>query len=252
MSDNTVTAPEGAIQLENTPMKAWEQADYALSNGLGRVLLYGLPGTGKSYYALNYHTNNQETYKLVCTQDMTDSDLIGMYKPTTVNGQMQLTFHEGVAIKAWRTGGRLVVDEIDKVNGDIESRLMSLIDTHTSSVWQNPDTGETIKPHPDFSVVATMNGEPEDLGRAIQDRLVVQIEINEPHPDAIDSLPKYLRDMAYSMASRTGKDRYSLRNFVEFSKLYERTNDLSRSAQVCLPRIQEQLIDALSLSKVEA
>ena len=231
----------------------WERASFALENNLGRVLLYGAPGTGKTYFAMNYHTNPDNAYRLVCTEEMTDADLIGMYKPTLVNGSKELMFHEGVAIKAWRTGGRLVVDEINRVNGDIESRLMSLIDTHTSSSWQNPDTGETIKPAQGFSVVATMNGEPEDLGRAIQDRLVVQLEITEPHPDAIASLPEYLRDLAFSVVSRTTQsDRYSLRNFVEFAQLYAKTNDLHKSVDVCLPRIAEQIIDSISLQKVEA
>jgi Mg-chelatase subunit ChlI len=72
--------------------------------------------------------------------------------------------------------------KINRVNGDIESRLMSLIDTHASSSWQHPQTGEIITPHADFSVVATMNGEPEDLGLAIQDRLVVQLEVKHTTP----------------------------------------------------------------------
>jgi MoxR-like ATPase len=103
-----------AIQQEVQGFSSpWEKASFALSNNLGRVLLYGKPGTGKTYFAMNYHTNPENAYRLVCTEEMTDADLIGMYKPTVVNGSKELMFHEGVAIKAWRTGGRLVVDEIN-------------------------------------------------------------------------------------------------------------------------------------------
>jgi MoxR-like ATPase len=229
-------------------MTGWGMASFALSNGLGRVLMYGLPGTGKTYFGMNYHLTGN-AYRLICTEEMTDSDLIGGYRQST-NGTWQ--FREGVGIKAWREGARLVVDEINRVNSDVESRLMALIDTTASSSWEHPETGEIVKPAPGFSVVATMNGEPEDLAPAVLDRLVVQIRIDEPHPDAIRQLPDYLREIASAYASKTDSDRYSLRNFVEFAGLYQRTNDLARSAQVALPRIAEQMVDALAIKQVEA
>ena len=229
-------------------MTGWDMADFALSNNLGRVLMYGLPGTGKTYFGLNYHLSGKPSYRLICTEEMTDSDLIGGYRQST-NGTWQ--FREGVGIKAWREGARLVVDEINRVNSDVESRLMALIDTSASSSWEHPETGEIVKPNEGFSVVATMNGEPEDLAPAVLDRLVVQIRVDEPHPDAIRALPEYLRDIAFSFASRTDSDRYSLRNFVEFHGLYSRSNDIARSAQVALPRIAEQLVDAVAIKQVE-
>lgn len=226
-------------------MTGWEQAEFALRNNLGRVLLYGLPGTGKTYFGLNYHLNGANSYRLICTEEMTDSDLIGGYRQ---NAGGTWTFREGVGIKAWREGARLVVDEINRCNSDVESRLMALIDTTASSSWEHPETGEIVKPSKGFSVVATMNGEPEDLAPAILDRLVVQIEIGEPHPDAIRALPEYLRDIAGSISSRRDSLRYSLRNFVEFNSLYETSGDLHKSAQVALPKIAEQLADALAMN----
>lgn len=234
--------------MEAVTMTGWEMANFALSNNLGRVLMYGLPGTGKTYFGLNYHLNGKSSYRLICTEEMTDSDLIGGYRQST-NGTWQ--FREGVGIKAWREGARLVVDEINRCNSDVESRLMALIDTNHSSRWEHPETGEIVTPAEGFSVVATMNGEPEDLAPAVLDRLVVQIRVDEPHPDAITALPDYLREIAKSFASRQDIDRYSLRNFVEFASLYGKTQDLQRSALVALPRIAEQMVDALAISKVE-
>jgi len=233
--------------MEAVTMTGWDMASFALSNNLGRVLMYGLPGTGKTYFGMNYHLTGN-AYRLICTEEMTDSDLIGGYRQST-NGTWQ--FREGVGIKAWREGARLVVDEINRVNSDVESRLMALIDTTASSSWEHPETGEIVKPKDGFSVVATMNGEPEDLAPAVLDRLVVQIRIDEPHPDAISHLPEYLRDIAMAYASKQGPDRYSLRNFVEFAGLYDSTNDLNRSALVALPRIAEQMVDALAIKQVE-
>jgi hypothetical protein len=215
----------------DTTLTGWDKADFALTNGLGRVLFYGAPGTGKTFYGMSYHLNGSNAYRLICTQEMTDADLIGGMKQSN-DGIWR--FREGVGIKAWREGARLVVDEINRANSDVESRLMALIDTHTSSSWENPETGEIVKPN-------------ADLAPAVLDRLVVQVEITTPHPDAINALPEYLRDIAQRVTHGNYRDRYSLRNFVEFAGLYERSNDFAKSAEVCLPRLAEELSDALAI-----
>lgn len=236
-----------AITISNEPitMTGWDKASFALSNGLGRVLLYGLPGTGKTYFGMNYHLNaGQKSYRLICTEEMTDADLIGGQK---MGNDGVWRFREGVGIKSWREGARLVVDEVNRVNSDVESRLMALIDTSNSSSWENPDTGEVVTPHENFSVVATMNGHPEDLGAAIRDRLVVQVEIDTPHEDGINALPAYLRELARAVTSRYGDDRHSLRSFVEFARLHANSNDPVRSAMVTMPDLVESLVDSIAI-----
>ena len=229
-------------------LSGWEMANFAMSNGIDRILLYGVPGTGKTYYGLNYG-NVANSYRLVCTDEMTDGELIGKYKQHD-NGIWR--FEEGVALKAWRTGGRLVVDEINRANSDVESRLMAVIDTVSSSSFENPDTGEIIRPQAGFSVVATMNGEPEDLAPAVLDRLVVQVNITEAHPDAIASMPEYLRDIAKQYTSaEAGDDRYSLRSFIAFHTAYKASGDLETSAHLTLPKIAEGLVDALAMLTAE-
>jgi MoxR-like ATPase len=220
-----------------------------MANGLDRVLLYGKPGTGKTYFGLNYHLGTSKSYRLICTDEMTDGDMIGKYKQND-NGIWR--FEEGVAIKAWRTGGRLVVDEINRVNGDIEARLMAIIDTVASSSFEHPETGEIIRPAQGFSVVATMNGEPDDLSPAVLDRLVVRVEIEQPHPDAIAALPAELRDIALEYSMRDDADRYSLRSFFAFAGLLKSSGNLEASARVCLPRIANSIVGALAITQSES
>lgn len=233
---------------ETKQLTEWERAQFATEHS-NRVLLYGLPGTGKTYFGLNHAVKNG-AFRLICTEEMTDADLIGCYKQ---NNQGTWTFHEGVGIKAWRTGARLVVDEINRMNGDVESRMMALIDSTASSSWQNPDTQEIVKPHKDFSVVATMNGLPEDLAPAILDRLVVKCEVNSPHPEALASLPKYLQELAEKMTSPgMGHDRVSLRSFVEFEAMYRQSGNLEFSAQVVFPQHHTDMSDVIRVSRSEA
>jgi len=228
-------------------LRGWGMADFVMSNGCDRVLLYGAPGTGKTYFGLNYG-NVTNAYRLVCTDEMTDGDMVGKYRQHD-NGIWR--FEEGVALKAWRTGGRLVVDEINRVNGDVESRLMAIIDTVASSSFENPDTGEIITPQPGFSVVATMNGYPDDLSPAVRDRLVVRVEITEAHPDAINALPTHLRELAKHYTSDDAIDRYSLRSFLAFHQLTQQSGNIEQSAYATLPAIAESIIDASKLLEAE-
>jgi MoxR-like ATPase len=226
----------------------WQKAQFAIEHS-NRVLLYGLPGTGKTYFGLNSALKGRNSYRLICTEEMTDADLIGCYKQ---NSAGNWSFAEGVGIKAWREGARLVVDEINRMNGDVESRMMALIDSTASSSWQHPDTGEVVKPHENFSVVATMNGLPEDLAPAILDRLTVRCEVNEPHPDALDSLPDYLREIAKTMTDPNAVRRYSLRSFVDFAAMYAASNNLDHSAQVVFPEDHDSVTTVLKVASHKA
>ena len=96
-----------------------------------------------------------------------------------------------------------------------------------------------------------MNGEPEDLSPAVLDRLVVRVEIEQPHPDAIAALPANLRDIALEYSTRDDGDRYSLRSFFAFAQLLQASNDIDASARICLPKIRKSIVSALSIVSSE-
>ena len=92
-----------------------------------------------------------------------------------------------------------------------------------------------------------MNGEPEDLAPAIQDRFVVRCEVNDVYPEAIQSLPEYLRSLATVWTSPDADVRYSLRSFIMFEELFSRTNDLNKATQSVFPEIAGAMFDALTI-----
>lgn len=181
-----------------------------------RVLLYGPPGTGKSYIARNAGSPNA-AYPIVVHSDLPAAELRGHFVPQQSGG---LKWMDGPATQAWRDGGRLVLDEIDKAGDDALSFLLGVLDDEATAKLVLGTTGEIITPHANFTVWATMNGEPEDLPPALQDRFPVTVKITAPHPKALELLPEDLRGLAAKFTVLTQREgRIGLRAFFEFAKL---------------------------------
>jgi len=231
----------------HTLPQCWQDLADLLAAGIDRALLYGPPGTGKTYAGLTMKPANQPAYRLICTDEMTTAEISGLWQP---NGD-KFTYREGLAVKAWRNGGRLVVDEINRANGDVMSLLLAFTDTVASSSWQNPETGETVRPATGFSVIMTMNGEPDDLEPALLDRFSARVKINEPHPDAIAQLPTYLHTLARALGTETDPTRRaSVRAIQTLAQVAER-HGLPRAAQLVLPHLANAITDAALVAQLE-
>jgi MoxR-like ATPase len=206
-------------QEKTVSNKCWSDLDNALKAGLDRVLLYGQPGTGKTYYCLNKHLPSmqnptRQAYRLLCSTDMTKGDIEGMFRPN----RDEWVFAESVCLTAWRTGGRLILDELDQAGGDALTGLLAVVDSSGSTVMNHPDTGEAIKPVEGFQVIATTNAvKLNDLPPALLDRFPVRININTPNPEAIELLPADLREIANGWISDATR-RVSLRSFFTFDQ----------------------------------
>jgi MoxR-like ATPase len=228
----------------------WAEVADALNAGIDRLILFGPPGTGKTYAGLNYGEVERGAHRLVCTDDMTNADVTGAWMP---NASGTWTWHEGAAVRAWsgdgEKGGRLVVDEIDKAGGDVFATLLAMTDTADSAEWSHPSTNEIVRPLEGYSVVMTTNVEDmDDLPTALKDRFPVAIRIDRPHPAALEKLSYDLRAYAVQMAD-AGHRRLSLRSFYAFDKLRKALGD-EKAAHMVFGSRGTSILDAIRIDKV--
>ncbi len=229
----------------------WKAFYEIMAAGQKRAILYGPPGTGKTHAALNIGEVDRGSFRLICTETMTEFDIAGGWMP---NGE-QWEWYEGQAVKAWRgdgmKGARLVIDEIDKANGDPLGVLLAFTDSPDSARWKHPQNGRIEMPKDGFSVIATTNVEDlRELPPALLDRFPVSIRINEPHPLALETLPKDLRHQAKVTADAGDGQNISLRKWQSFAEMRE-TLDAERAAKILFKDQAQAIVDALAIQKVE-
>jgi MoxR-like ATPase len=239
------------VETTTTPIpQCWQDVQDCLNAGVDRIVLFGPAGTGKTYAGLNFGYTENGAHRLVCTEDMTSMDVTGAFMP---DGNGKFSWVDGSALKAWDgngiTGGRLIVDEIDKASGDVFALLLAMLDSPESASWAHPETGRIHRPREGFSAVMTTNVEDmNELPTALSDRFPVKIRINAPHPTALEKLSYDLRDYAVRMAD-AGKRRISLRTFYAFDNLRKTLGD-ERSAKIIFNDRAESVLDAIAVDKI--
>ena len=219
-----------------------------------RVLLYGPPGTGKTYSAVKKNTPVDlngflNVFQITMTEDTASANLEGFYKPSKDGG---FEWHDGIAIQAWRNGGRLVINEIDHASPDAMTFLHAILDDQDIAMLTlNNDTKETVRPAEGFQVVATTNSPPESLPLALKDRFPVKIHVDKIHPKALGQFPDEWHDVINDTTLNDDpEERVSVRAWKEFFDLQEKGFTVETAGRLIFGDNAEELIDAIELSQV--
>jgi MoxR-like ATPase len=216
-----------------------------------RALLHGRPGTSKTWIATHVGLEADEPLWLCgLTEEQLASEPRGSFMPTA-DGQMG--WFDGPVLSWWRTGGRLVLDEIDQISPDVKSFLIEAIQDPDVAAMTLP-TGETVRMNREasfkHSIVATMNGVPEDLPEALRDRLIPAIEVVVPHPGAIKTLRQELREAAMKSFACEQPDRYvTLREWQAFSGMLDAGLPGELAARSILGSMAGGFLDSLALGE---
>jgi MoxR-like ATPase len=207
------------------------------------TLLYGPSGTGKSFAAQTAELCGRKLYSVTLTPETPAAELRGHYIPVG----NEFKWQDGLAIRAWREGARLVINEIDHAGGDVLSFLLNCLDSDSTACLTLP-TGELVMPHPHFQAVGTMNGDPDDLPTALRDRFPVRIEIKEAHPLGIASLPQDLQAAARgSVVATDPARRLTLRAWMAFASLRDILGP-EHAAEAVFNKRAKDVLDALKIA----
>lgn len=170
----------------------WDTLESLLERCRLPILLWGPPATGKTRAATRMGLAGRTCYRCLLSDDSTSADLIGHYEPAGDG----FRWIDGPFITALRTGGRLLIDEVEKAGGDCQTRCLEVCED-PADVEILLATGEVVCAAAGFQVVCTSNEDPTDLPDALASRLgALAIHIDRPHASAFDSLPDDVRDIA--------------------------------------------------------
>lgn len=174
--------------------ETWRLIDRALDQiSGGNLLLYGPPGTGKTSAGLKRGTSKVAALiALTLTFDTPAAELRGFFVPQ--GGKFE--WMDGPAITAMQTpASRLVVNELHKVGPDAEALMHAICDDRDISLIRLPN-GKDVSAEADFTVIGTANEPPDALAEPVRDRFPFRVLVRIPSPEAIESLPKDIRDAA--------------------------------------------------------
>lgn len=140
------------------------------------TLLQGETGVGKDF-AVKYicYMTNRPMVRVNFGEGILYEDLVGGFSPA--EGEDDFAFKPGLLYQAFTHGYVFVADEVNAAGPEATMPLHGVTEDEGSRELDVRETGEVLKPHPEFKFVGTMNpptyGGTKELNDAFRSRFFV-------------------------------------------------------------------------------
>jgi cobaltochelatase CobS len=142
------------VEVEGTPHKLLKRILRLIAANVSdkNVLLIGPAGSGKTYLAEQVSkVLGLDFAALSFSPGMSEAKLLGRIVPNISTGTE--SYVESPAIRAYRSGGVVLLDELD--NGD--PSVVTVLNAFLANGWMYLPSGERVNRHPDTVVIGSMN-----------------------------------------------------------------------------------------------
>jgi MoxR-like ATPase len=223
--------PQDNHQNVKEACKMWSDLYFVMRMQPRFLLLYGPAGTFKTTKSATVDLLSRSVEQTEITQETTAAELRGYF----LNGPGGYSWIDGPVTRSWRTGSRLVVNELIEAGGDTIPFLHKALDGRAIATMTLPN-GEVLKPAESFQCYATMNAPPSALPEALNDRFAVKREVLFPDPRFLMSLPLKVRAAAsYSIYNKERADltlrSLTTRSWVQISEFMHQGHEMRDAIQ---------------------
>lgn len=156
------------ITINDSKGRIIEEPNGTRKTGGENVLLYGVPGAGKSHYIrMRYNADASRMERVVFHPDYSYSDFVGQILPRVINSKMTYEFTPGPFTKilkdAWLDPGNyyyLVIEEINRGNAPaIFGEIFQLLDRKAEDSYPLAEVGESEYGITNFDIAESVYGD---------------------------------------------------------------------------------------------